>query len=223
MKKNWIIGITIVFMGIIIFPTAEVGAAIFINEFLADPPNGILGDANGDGIRNASDDEFVELLNTSPSSVDISNWTLSDSVRIRHIFAEESMLLPEERLVIFGGGILDTSLYEAVVASGHSLNLNNTGDQIILRDALNQIIDQVVYGREAGFDQSLTRFPEGSGAFAKHLTVSETGLAFSPGTDVEGRFRPVHTEAAEPAALLLLPLLGLISNADGKFRRKKGC
>ncbi len=210
MKKKWVIGITMVFIGIVIFSAAKAGAAIFINEFLADPPNGMPGDANGDGVRNSSNDEFVELLNMGTSSVDLSNWALSDSVRIRHVFAPGSVLSSEERLVIFGGGILNISSYTAVLASSHSLNLNNTGDQITLRNALDQMIDQVIYGSEAGFNQSLTRFPEGSGAFAKHLTVSEAGLAFSPGADVEGRFHAIHTEAPEPGTLFLLPLPGLL-------------
>lgn len=218
MKRNWMI---IIFVGLIIFSTTEANALIFINEFLADPPNGIAGDANGDGVRSSSDDEFVELLNTGSSAVDISNWTLADGTQIRHTFAVGSVLSPEERLVIFGGGILNPSSYWAVTATGHSLSLNNTGDQIILRNVLNQIIDQVIYGSEAGFDQSLTRFPEGSESFAKHLSVSGAGLAFSPGADVEGHFHPTHAEIPEPGTFFLLPLLGLISNAAGKFRRKK--
>ena len=35
---------------------------IVISEIHADPEATILGDANGDGVRDASDDEFVELL-----------------------------------------------------------------------------------------------------------------------------------------------------------------
>ena len=34
---------------------------LIINEVLYDPPSGIEGDANGDGIREAQEDEFIEL------------------------------------------------------------------------------------------------------------------------------------------------------------------
>jgi hypothetical protein len=37
-----------------------------INELHADPANNVSGVTNGDGIRDATDDDFVELVNTSP-------------------------------------------------------------------------------------------------------------------------------------------------------------
>jgi uncharacterized protein (TIGR03437 family) len=39
------------------------GRDVFINEVLADPPNGFAGDANHDGVRDGTQDEFVELVN----------------------------------------------------------------------------------------------------------------------------------------------------------------
>src|SRR5437867_9369322 len=41
---------------------------------LADPPEGPAGDANGDGVRNSSQDEFVEILNRSSAPIDISGF-----------------------------------------------------------------------------------------------------------------------------------------------------
>ena len=57
-----------------------------INEVNADPDTSLVGDANGDGVSNFSDDEFVELVNVSGGAQDISGWTLSDGVSIRHTF-----------------------------------------------------------------------------------------------------------------------------------------
>ena len=55
-------------------------SAWVINEFLADPASGSAGDANGDGTRSFSEDEFVEIVNDTGSDVDISGLTLSVGV-----------------------------------------------------------------------------------------------------------------------------------------------
>jgi uncharacterized protein (TIGR03437 family) len=49
---------------------------VIINEILADPPDGIAGDANHDGVRDSSHDEFVELINTTARDLDISGYEL---------------------------------------------------------------------------------------------------------------------------------------------------
>ena len=218
MKKRILFVMT--FACVSFFLPGKVSASILINEFLADPPSNISGDTNGDGVRHSSQDEFIELFNTGSATVDISGWKISDSSAVRHIFSGGSLFLANTRWVVFGGGTLGALPYTAFTSSTGMLNLNNTGDRISLTDNLNNIIDSIVYGSEAGMDQSLTRFPEGSGSFVKHLSVSKAGLAFSPGADVEGHFHPTHAEAPEPGTFFLLPLLGLISNAGGKFQRK---
>src|SRR5256885_16251044 len=51
--------------------------AILFNEILSDPPNGIAGDANNDGVRDGTDDEFVEFVNGSTSeTIGMSGWTV---------------------------------------------------------------------------------------------------------------------------------------------------
>ena len=37
-------------------------STVLINEVLADPPDGLAGDANHDGVRSSAEDEFVELV-----------------------------------------------------------------------------------------------------------------------------------------------------------------
>src|SRR5262249_49323598 len=77
---------------------------LVINEILADPPEGPAGDANGDGVRSSSSDEFVEILNRSADSIDISRYTLSDADAIRHVFTAGTIVPPFEAVVVFGGG-----------------------------------------------------------------------------------------------------------------------
>jgi len=175
---------------------------IVINEILADPPSGISGDANRDGVRSASDDEFVEFLNIGPSSVSLSGWTFSDGGGIRHIFSSSSSIPSYGFFVLFGGG--DPLGFDTFsVSSAGLLSLNNSGDSIFLRDVNGTLIDSLLYGSEANHDVSLTRFPDGAGPFVKHTSVSN--LPFSPGTTIEGENRLSDPSAVpEPSTFLLL-------------------
>lgn len=181
-------------------------AFIIISEFLADPGLGLLGDANWDGVRNASDDEFVELLNLGPSITDISNWSLHDSSALRHSFAAGIQIKPQERLLVFGGGQPLGLAGKVFTASTGRLNLNNALEQIYLKNASGVIMDHVLYGSEADHDQSLVRFPEKNGTFQPHRLVSISGALFSPGQPTN----PEKSITPEPssALLLLTTLLG---------------
>lgn len=178
----------------------EASAAIVINEFLADPPLGLAGDANHDGVRHSSEDEFVELLNFGEAEVDLSNWSLWDRMNLRHQFAEGATLPGWNRFVIFGGGNPQSIPSLVVIASSGMLSLNNPGDEIFLKDFFGNAVDHILYGSEGNQDQSLTRLPEGSGPFQLHSQASSSGLLFSPGTDVEGKTEFSVPAVPEPSA-----------------------
>jgi hypothetical protein len=180
-------------------------AAVIINEFLADPPLGILGDVNRDGVRDSSQDEFVELLNTGSESQDLSFWTLWDNAALRHQFPALTILSPWESLVVFGGGHAD--LFElAFTASTGTLSLNNSGDKIVLKNSLGSIVDQVIFGSNADRDQSLLRYPLGSDAFRLHSEVSDSALPFSPGREANGQPFKNPSAVPEPSTSILLGL-----------------
>ena len=91
--------------GLCVFvPQGQAQAFIVINEILADPPAGLLGDANADGVGSITQDEFVEFFNPTTNVIDISGWSLSDAVKTRHIFTSGSIFQPRGVLVVFGGG-----------------------------------------------------------------------------------------------------------------------
>ncbi len=161
-------------------------ATIVINEILADPPAGQSGDANGDGTRHSSEDEFIELVNGGDESIDISGWSLSDAARVRHIFPAGTQLGPGDALLVFGGGMPSGTFGHAHVhvAESGGLSLNNTGDTITLSDASGRIVDSHTYGKEAGKDQSLVRSPDIDGEFVKHNEIA--GTPFSAGTKSDG-------------------------------------
>lgn len=161
---------------------------VVINEIHADPASGSAGDANGDGTRSSSQDEFVELVNVGGSAVDLSGWQISDAVKVRHTFAAGTTLDPGKFVVVFGGGSPTGIPGQVVTASEGSLGLNNGGDTVTLLDDGGNTQDAHTYGSEGGDDQSLTRDPDGTGDFVKHTEAPGAGGArFSPGTTVDGQ------------------------------------
>ncbi len=179
---------------------------LIINETLADPPGSVStdlqGDANHDGVRSASDDEFMELLNSTAASINISGWTLrtratgGTSEITRHTFAAGSTLLAGEAMVIFGGGNVNPSdqifgCAQVVKASSGGLSLTNGGLTVLARDGSGALVAQFSYGGSTGLngdsDQSLTRSPDITGNFVQHTAVTAAnGRRFTPGLKVDG-------------------------------------
>jgi hypothetical protein len=169
-----------------------------INEILADPGT-VAGDANCDGTISTTNDEFVEIVNTGASDLDLSNYTINDLTGVRHTVTAGTVLAPGQALVVFGGGtpVFDgTSTNPAAwcadlpnvvwqVSSTGTLGLNNTGDTVSLVNPNLTTVDSYVYGVEGGNDNSLVLDPELTGTtMVEHLTVAND--TWSPGTDIAG-------------------------------------
>jgi hypothetical protein len=189
---RWTISLICTFFVVVILAARTGEAQWVINEVLADPhAEAALGDANGDGLRDASEDEFVEIVSIGKFAADISGWTLSDGVGVRHVFPPGTIVSDECAIVIFGGGIPTGAFGGALVqtASTGLLGLNNSGDTITLRDLSNTVRASYTYGAEGGNDQSLTRNPDitGSEPLILHSTADPVdGSLFSPGTRIDG-------------------------------------
>ena len=159
-----------------------------INEILADP-DATNGDANGDGTVDTTDDEFVEIINTTGVAVDISSWTLADGFSVRHTFPAGTVVPDQCGVLVFGAGTPtgDFGNMAAQVASTGALGFNNSGDDITLNDGVS---DQVMasYGGEGGNNQSLTLDPDITGPVrVEHSTATGSGgELFSPGTRIDG-------------------------------------
>lgn len=157
---------------------------LILTEFLADPPNGLIGDANGDGVRNASQDEFLEFLNISDQAIDLSGMAIYDADLLRHQIPDSTIIQPNQLFLVFGGGEISNAFDNAIVqkASSNRLSLANIGDRIMLRDSLQNILLLHDYGAEASNDQSLVLCPiEKDAVFINHTAVG-LGLPLSPGS-----------------------------------------
>ena len=160
-----------------------------INEVLYDPEADLAGDANGDGTRDANDDEFIEFFNSGPE-LDLSGYTISDESQVRHTFPAGTILPVNGVLVVFGGGTPTGDFGGALVqiASEGSLNISNAGDIVTLRDTSNNVVLTFdVYPLSGNPNESYTRNPDLTGDFVQHASVDEAnGTLFSPGTKVDG-------------------------------------
>jgi len=162
---------------------------LLLNEIHADPAIGIEGDANGDGDRNAQEDEFLEFVNISDQAINLSGFGLFDKNALRHKIPTATIIEPNQAYVIFGGGIPSGNFGNAIVqtASTNGLNLVNSGDKIVLKDSNDVVVYAYTYQTEAAHNQSITRFPdlEPRQINALHSEVSD-GQLFSPGKTVLG-------------------------------------
>ena len=162
---------------------------VVINELHADPAADLPGDANNDGVRSFSDDEFVEIINITGAPLDVSGWTLSDGFALRHVFPDGSVIPSQCAIVVFGGGMPMGDFGNATVqiASEGKLELNNSGDTVTINDGLADVVT-TGYGGEGGDNQSLTRDPDIFGpALVRHVSAAGSGGAlYSPGTKIDG-------------------------------------
>jgi len=200
-----------------------------LNEILADPASGSDGDANQDGSRSATEDEFVEIYNTSTSGpVDLSGYELKDGVSVRHVFSQGTTLDPEESVVVFGGGAPASSIPGLVhVSSTGGLGLNNGGDTVTLTDGAGINLLSHTYDGSVS-DESITRSPDFTGSFTAHSSAAGSGGAlFSPGRTVEGSPLPVElvafgTEVSGQHTILRWQTASETGNARFEVQRKEG-
>jgi len=169
------------------------GPNLILNEVLYDPSNNLLdGDANGDGIYVHAEDEFIELINLSASTADISGYKVFDAENLalnqpNHIFPSGTIIPPGKALVLFGGGTPTGTFGNAIIQTSTSgnLNLNNAGDLITIMDAVGEtIITFDIEPLSNNPNEAYTRNPDLTGNFEQHAGVS--GLLFSPGTKIDG-------------------------------------
>lgn len=165
-----------------------------INEVLYDPDSDLAGDANGDGTRDANDDEFIEFFNSGPE-LDLSGYKIFDDTALtdnvpRHVFPAGTIVPSNSAIVVFGGGSPTGSFGGALVqiASGGQINMNNAGDFITIQDAEGNVI--LTFNVEPLSDnpnESYTRNPDLTGEFVQHSGIAEAnGALFSPGTKIDG-------------------------------------
>jgi hypothetical protein len=140
---------------------APAGAAqVLLNEIVADPNS----DWDGDGTVNSKSDEWVEIINTGSSAVNLGAYRISDaSAGMDFRFALNGNLGPGETLVFFGAEVV--AWQEANGISTFGLSLNNSGDTVYLyriAGADTSAVDSYAYAtNQVKDDRSVGRRPDG--------------------------------------------------------------
>ena len=169
---------------------------LMINEVLYDPPSGISGDANGDGTREAQEDEFIEFVNLG-GTLDLSGYTVHDNAQERHIFPQGTVLPSGGVLVLFGGGNPTGAFGNAIVqtATNGILNMNNAGDFVTVYNPNGEVVLTFdIDPLSNNPDESYSRYPDlntepdsDGNLFYQHASIPDSaGTLFSPGTKVDG-------------------------------------
>lgn len=154
---------------------------IVLNELLANVPSGPSGDANGDGIRDAFDDEFVEIVNVSPDAVDMTGVRIVVGGSLKFVF-EPLCLHAGASVSVFGGGQVGAVVSGSAVVSEVAFVFSNSGGQVALVGPSGQL-DTLQYP-ELG-PGSYARAPDFVGPWRHHPSIS--AMPFSPGRCVDGR------------------------------------
>jgi hypothetical protein len=158
MKKALLIFLSI-FISITTVLSERSSAEIILNEFMADPAR----DWDGDGEYNYRNDEWIEIINTGNSAVDISGYLICDGNDPRlWRYGFSGTLDSGEIRIVFGS---DSKIWEdANEVPVYGLSLNNSGDNVSLfnvsgGDTL--LVDSVDYENNAAVDdRSVGRDPE---------------------------------------------------------------
>ncbi len=160
---------------------------LMLNEVLADPPADMAGDANQDGTRDASQDEFIEIVNYGTQLVNLSGWAIADGTGTRFVFAQGATIMSGKALVVFGGGNPPDRLGNSpTYVTKSMLGLNNGGDTISLIAPDGVVVDKLIYDKAMGSnDCSMVRATDGDpdSGWIQH---SQLGSPYSAGTRSDG-------------------------------------
>ncbi|MFN0252283.1 MAG: lamin tail domain-containing protein, partial [Kofleriaceae bacterium] len=167
-----------------------VAGDLAINEYMADDG---AADTNCDGVAGTgadTDDEFIELVNTSNAYLNINGVRIHDANTLRHTFAAGPTgfvgLLPGESVVVWGGGAPACEFVNNFFESSqNSLALNNSGDSIIILPAgvgTTPIVQTSFSGAQAVTGVSNNLSPDITGTvYVRHNLVPNAVGNFSPG------------------------------------------
>ncbi len=184
------------------------------DEIYARPASGAYGDTNGDGVRDSSDDEFVEILNGEAFAVDLSGWVVrtgAASLSPRFTFPAGTSLAAGQRAVVFGGGTPTGNFGAALVFAAANLTLTDapsSTENVVLdsQGSAGARVDTFSY-TSSTFGSSCTtkcasqtRDP-GSGSFVAHTTLSgSAGILWSPGVAPGAAVPKLEGAFSSPAA-----------------------
>jgi len=133
-----------------------------LNEFMAGPAR----DWDGDGVFSSRDDEWIEIVNTGGSPLDLPGYLITDGDSIPRL-ALSGTLAPGGRLVLTGRQSYDWERAHGYPAFGFSLA--NGGDRVILWQVAGaetlQVDAYTFRSHEAAADRAVGRYLDAVGTW----------------------------------------------------------
>ncbi len=161
---------------------------VVINEILADPTGSSFNfDTDQSGTAEAGD-EFIELYNSTDTTVNIGNWTLSDIIGVKFTFPENAEIAPFGKVTVVTD-YTNTPLPDDFYNVDRTAFWNDGGDRVILSDGTSSISAGYNGGALAGDEdfgndvdgQSIQRSPDGTDNFT---VATPTPECFLTGTRI---------------------------------------
>ena len=146
-------------------------ASVLTAHFSGSPqPNGlIVSEINYHSDAFTDSGDWIEIKNTAPYPLDISDYTFQDREWFHAFVAPTgTVLLPDEHLVIVEDDSLFQTVHPGVLRKIGSMGfgLDNHGEAIRINDRTGNLVSHIWYGKEApwpctpdGFGRSLERWP----------------------------------------------------------------
>jgi len=163
---------------LLVFAASASADGLRLNEFCAGPAR----DWDGSGAFSSRDDEWVEVVNTGSTPLDLTGFYLTDGDSIPR-FAFSGTLAAGERRLVFGKESFDWEHLVGLPAFG--LSLGNSGDDVMLwriSGAESLLVDSYHYkSHEAAADRAVGRSPDGSGGWVLLDALNPYTGTLSPG------------------------------------------
>jgi hypothetical protein len=169
-----------------------------LNEIMAGPAR----DWDGNGTFSSRDDEWIELVNTGATPLDLAGYFVTDGDTIPR-FALAGVLAPGGHLLVTGGQAHAWEQANGFPAFG--LSLANSGDAVLVwqvAGAETTLVDSYAFrSHEAAADRATGRSPDGSGAWVVFDSLnpytgatppSGNGCAPTPGASNQCTLTPVR-------------------------------
>lgn len=143
-----------IFYQLNLLPSPSAGQVV-INEILAN---------NNSDVRNEynAHEDWIELYNTTNTSISLSNVYLSNSekTKAKFSFPNGASIAPYSFLTVWA----DESILPNATQFHANFKLDKDADQVVLSDGLTNNLDKVSFTDQKA-DESLGRCPDGTGAF----------------------------------------------------------
>ena len=149
---------TWILMLLVLAPPAHAQSSLKLNEFLAGPAR----DWDGSGALSTRDDEWVEVVNTGATPLDLAGYLITDGDNLPRM-GLSGTLDPGARRLVYGSQSVEWERANGQPVFG--LSLGNTGDQVKLWQVVGPdtvLVDSYAYvSHEAAADRAVGRAPDG--------------------------------------------------------------